>query len=124
MGFAGAKPYGQVIAVPDRQLSPREARGLQLYADRECSYCHQINGAGGHRVGPDLSNELAKHRTKDYIARYIRDPQSVNRTSVMPKYDLPQKDLDALADFIYSLDFRKNGMKTVSRSQAVSGGVK
>src|SRR5205823_4789700 len=66
MGFAGAKPYGQTFTVPDRPLSTSEQRGLFLYADRECAYCHQINGAGGRRVGPDLSNEIAKHRTRGY----------------------------------------------------------
>ena len=53
-GIRGAKPYGQTILVPDRQLTASEQRGLYLYADRQCAYCHQIDGQGGHRVGPDL----------------------------------------------------------------------
>ena len=120
-GFAGAKPYGQVIPVADRPLSPSETRGLFLYADRDCAYCHQIDGQGGHRVGPDLSNVIAKHRTKDYLVRYIHSPQSINRTSIMPKYDLPQADLEALADFILSLDFSRHPMKLMTRDQAMRG---
>ena len=120
MGFAGAKPYGQTIAVPDRPLTPTEARGLSLYTDRDCAYCHQIQGQGGHRVGPDLSNEIAKRHSKDFLKRYIRDPQSINRTSVMPKYNLPDADLDALADFILSLDFSKYPLKTMTREQALA----
>src|SRR5206468_1780537 len=116
MGFAGAKPYGQSILIPDRPLSASEQRGLYLYADRECAYCHQINGQGGHRAGPDLSNEVAKHRTQDYIARYIHNPQSINRTSIMPKYDLSDADLHALADFILALD---HPSKLVTRAQAL-----
>jgi quinol-cytochrome oxidoreductase complex cytochrome b subunit len=119
MGFAGAKPYGETIRVPDRQLTPSEQRGLYLYADRQCAYCHQIEGTGGHRVGPDLSNEVAKHHEVDYLMRYIHDPRSVNRTSIMPKYDLPEADLRALADFIRSLDFSKATAKTVTREQAM-----
>jgi ubiquinol-cytochrome c reductase cytochrome b subunit len=103
MGFAGAKPYGQVTPVPDRALTSSEQRGLYLYVDRQCAYCHQINGQGGHRVGPDFSNVIAKDRSADYLARYIRNPQSVNRTSIMPKYDLPPADLQALADFILAV---------------------
>lgn len=116
MGFAGAKPYGQTILIPDRPLSASEQRGLYLYADRECAYCHQINGTGGHRVGPDLTNEIAKHRTGDFIAQYIHNPQSIYRTSIMPKYDLSDADLHALADFVLSLD---HPTKVVTRAQAL-----
>jgi mono/diheme cytochrome c family protein len=121
MGFAGAKPHGQTFQIPDRALSATETRGLYLYADRDCAYCHQINGQGGRRVGPDLANATAKHRTPDYLARYIKNPQAINGTSIMPKYDLPDRDLSALADFILSLDSRQ--MKTVSRAQALAKGV-
>jgi mono/diheme cytochrome c family protein len=119
MGFAGAKPYGQTIIVADRQLSASEQRGLYLYADRECAYCHQIHGQGGRRVGPDLINEIAKHRTRDWLAAYIKDPRSINSTSIMPKYDLPESDLQALGDFILSLDFSKSGAKNLTRSEAL-----
>ena len=121
MGFAGARPYGQTIPVPDRPLTASESRGLFLYADRDCAYCHQIDGRGGHRRGPDLSNMVAKERTRDYLARYIHDPQSVNPTSVMPRYPLPQDDLNALADFLLALDHTP---ESVTRDQAMSGGVK
>src|SRR3954447_20003998 len=114
MGFAGARPYGQTIPVPDRALSTTEQRGLFLYTDRECAYCHQINGQGGHRVGPDLSNAIAKRRTSEYLANYIHDPQSVNATSIMPKYELPEADLKALADFILALDFSRYASKSVT----------
>jgi len=120
MGFAGAKPYGQTILVPDRALTASEQRGLYLYADRECSYCHQIDGQGGHRVGPDLSNEVAKRgHDVDYLKRYIKNPTDVNSTSVMPKYDLSDADLTALADFIRSLDLSKQPMRTVTRDEAM-----
>ena len=119
-GFAGVRPYGQFIPVPDRPLSASERRGLFLYADRECAYCHQVNGQGGHRVGPDLSNMVAKHRTREYLARYIKDPQAIKPTAIMPKYDLPQSDLDALADFVLSLDFSRYSMKVETRAEAMS----
>ena len=121
MGFAGAKPYGDTITVPNRQLTASEARGLALYANRQCAYCHQIDGQGGHRVGPDLSNEIAKHRSADFLMRYIQNPQSISSTSIMPKYDLPEADLQSLADFILALDFGKYGEKTVTREESRSG---
>ncbi len=85
-GFQGVRPYGQIIPVPDRPLTASAKRGLYLYADRECAYCHQIDGRGGHPVGPDLANMVAKHRTRDYLARYIKDPQAIKPTAIMPKY--------------------------------------
>ncbi len=117
MGFQGTRPYGQIFPVPDRPLTASEARGLHLYAERGCAYCHQILGKGGHRVGPDLSNIVAKGRTRDYLVRYIRNPQLVNGTSTMPKYDLPESDLEALADFVLSLDFSKYRTKILTREE-------
>ena len=124
MGFAGAKPYGQTVPVPNRALTASERRGLQLYADRDCAYCHQIDGDGGRRAGPDLSNIVNKGRTREYLARYIRDPQSISPTSNMPKYPLPEADLGALADFMLSLDLAKHGTRTVTREQALGREVK
>jgi ubiquinol-cytochrome c reductase cytochrome b subunit len=122
MGFAGAKPYGEVIPIPDRPLAASETRGLLLYAQRECSYCHQIAGRGGHRRGPDLSNMVAKDRTREYLAQYVKDPQSIDPRSAMPKYDLPDADLAALADFMLALDLGKHRMKTVTRAEALAAG--
>jgi quinol-cytochrome oxidoreductase complex cytochrome b subunit len=119
IGFEGARPYGQEVPVPDRTLTPGEARGLFLYVERECAYCHQINGQGGHRVGPDLANVVAKRRTKDYLVKYIRNPQAINSTSIMPKYDLPDADLEALADFLLALDFHRQSMKVLPRSEVL-----
>jgi ubiquinol-cytochrome c reductase cytochrome b subunit len=121
MGFAGAEPYGKVIPVPDRVLTSTEQRGLHLYVDRECSYCHQINGQGGIRRGPDMANMVPKHRSREYLAAYIKNPQAIDPASPMPKYDLPPGDLNALADFLLSLD--RTG-RTVTREEALAQGVR
>ncbi len=115
MGFVGTLPYGQIIPVPQRPLTANEARGLSLYVDRECAYCHQIQGRGGHRTGPDLSNILAKGRDVDYLVKFFKDPQAVSSTAIMPKYDLPDQDLRDLAEFILALDFRSYPMKILKR---------
>lgn len=117
MGFEGARAYGQVVVVPDRRLTPGETRGMYLFVNRECAYCHQIRGQGGHRTGPDLSNVAAKGRRREYLVRYIRNPQALSRTSIMPKYNLPQSDLEALADFVLALDFSKYEPRIVTREE-------
>jgi quinol-cytochrome oxidoreductase complex cytochrome b subunit len=119
MGFEGARPYGRIIVVPDRPLTVSETRGLRLFVDRDCAYCHQIRGKGGHRTGPDLSNVVAKGRTRDYLVRYIRNPQLVSPTSIMPKYNLPESDLQALADFLLALDFSRNPPKILKREEVL-----
>jgi ubiquinol-cytochrome c reductase cytochrome b subunit len=119
MGFEGASPYGRIVLVPDRRLTAAEARGLNLWIDRDCAYCHQIRGKGGHRAGPDMANVVAKGRTGDYLARYIRNPQLVSATSIMPKYNLPEADLQALADFLLALDFSKHPPKILNRKEVL-----
>lgn len=117
MGFASVRPYGETIPVPERTLSAHEMRGLFVYAERECAYCHQISGRGGNRVGPDLANVASKGRTADYLTRYVKNPQSVRSTSIMPKYDLSDKDVTALSEIMLSLDFSKYPMKIMTRKE-------
>jgi ubiquinol-cytochrome c reductase cytochrome b subunit len=121
MGFAGAGKYGKIIPVPDRQLNASETAGLRLFVDRECAYCHNINGKGGRIHGPDLANIGIKGRTRDWLMKYIKDPQSQYSWTLMPKYDLGEKELAALSDFILCLDFRSHEMKIVTREDAFTG---
>ena len=119
MGIANSRPYGEILKIPDRKLTPSEMAGLNVFVDRECAYCHHIMGAGGRREGPDLSNVVAKDRSKEWLKGFIKDPQSISPWSIMPKYDLTQQELNHLADFILSLDFRQFPAKTVSRENIV-----
>jgi ubiquinol-cytochrome c reductase cytochrome b subunit len=119
MGFEGARSYGDVIVVPDRQLTQSEQKGLKIYSNRECAYCHHILGRGGRIQGPDLSNVVVKNRTKDWLRRFIKDPQAISPWSIMPKYDLSQEELSDLADFILSLDFESYGAKRISRQEVI-----
>ena len=121
MGFAGTMPYGEILAVPDRQLTALEQQGMQLYVERECAYCHNINGRGGHAQGPDLANVVAKDRTRDWLMQYIKDPQKVSRWSIMPKYELQDSQLKGMADFVLALDFKRYPMKIITKEQALAG---
>lgn len=125
MGLAGSKPYGQVVAIPDRQLSPPEIKGVNVWVEKDCAYCHRIMGRGavGPRQGPDLSNVIAKDRTKDWLVKMIRDPKSVRRWTSMPKYDLTEEELNGLAEFILSLDFKRHGLRTIAREEVPKGNI-
>jgi ubiquinol-cytochrome c reductase cytochrome b subunit len=115
MGFEGARSYGNVIVIPDRQLTQTELAGLKIYTDRECAYCHHILGRGGRIQGPDLSNVVAKGRTKEWLQKFIKDPQAISLWSIMPKYDLKEQDLNNLSDFILALDFNQHAMRIINQ---------
>jgi ubiquinol-cytochrome c reductase cytochrome b subunit len=119
-GFAGGRSYGDIILAPDRALTQKEELGLQVYVKQDCAYCHQIQGQGGRRVGPDLANIKAKGRTPELLMAFIKDPQSQSRFSIMPKYDLKQEELAALSAFILALDFSKNNAKTIRKEEVVA----
>ena len=123
MGMANSKPYGHIIRIPDRKLTRTETTGLKVFVDRQCAYCHHIMGGGGRREGPDLSNVIAKDRSRDWLKKFIKDPQAVSPWSIMPKYDLTADELETLADFILSLDFKKYPVKTVTRKDVTQGNI-
>lgn len=120
-GFGGGRPYGDLIRVPDRPLTSTETLGLQAFVKNDCAYCHHIQGQGGRRVGPDLANVKAKGRTADYVAAFIKNPQSKSVWSIMPKYDIPEAELKALADFVLSLDFDRAGARAVTKEEVLKG---
>lgn len=123
MGIAGSKPYGQVVVVPDRKLTPTEVKGVATWVERDCAYCHRVMGRGalGPREGPDLSNVIAKDRTKEWLVDMIKDPKSISRWTSMPKYDLTEEELNALAAYVLSLDFQRYEVKTIARDDVVKG---
>jgi len=119
MGFSGAHDYGKTLLIPDRQLTQSEEKGMQIYVQQDCSYCHQTLGEGGRRVGPDISNIKAKGRTPEYLAKFVKDPQSESWFSIMPKYALKQEELSALADFMLALDFSETGWRRIAKEEVV-----
>lgn len=86
---------------PILKKDPVVAAGYRLYQDLKCSYCHSISGKGG-AMGPDLVR-VAGNRTEEWIARHLRDPQSVVPGSQMPKLDLLDEEVRSLVAYIVSL---------------------
>jgi ubiquinol-cytochrome c reductase cytochrome b subunit len=115
MAYMDVSPYNRTVTLPSRQLSAEEQRGLKLYVERECAYCHNILGEGGRRTGPDLSNVVRKKRSEKYLVGYIKEPMKLFSASTMPSYALNEEDLKSLASFLRSLDFA-GGVKPVSVS--------
>lgn len=80
--------------------SPTVVAGEKLFHSLGCIGCHAIAGVGG-TVGPDLSQERSKGRTRAWIAAQIHDPKKHFPGTVMPSFaSLDPADTDALVDFL------------------------
>ena len=77
--------------------------GRELFQTSGCVACHQIDGKGGS-VGPDLSGEGLRGRTREWLAAQLRDPKSHNPASVMPPFAaLGDEKIGKLAAYLQSL---------------------
>ena len=88
------------------------SRGQQVFQQNTCINCHAIQGVGGARVGPDLSNFGSRttigsgvmENTPENLRAWIVDPQRIKPGALMPGYpDLPAEDLQALVAYLEGL---------------------
>jgi nitric oxide reductase subunit C len=72
--------------------------GAALFKENICFDCHSLAGIGG-ATGPALDSVGLK-LDKDTIKKYVVNPQAVNPDATMPAFNLPESDIDAIADFL------------------------
>lgn len=89
-----------LYAVP--HVDPSVARGRALFAQHHCAACHRVHGEGAN-VCPDLSYVGDRRPDRDWHIRHFKDPQAVSPGSIMPKFPLPDKELNDLASYVLSL---------------------
>jgi cytochrome c oxidase subunit 2 len=77
------------------------ARGKELFVEQGCYGCHTM-GKMGTPIGPDLSAIGSKH-PQAYLERWVRDPSAQKPTAHMPKLDLTEEEVRALAAYLASL---------------------
>ena len=78
-------------------------RGRKLFDTLGCRECHAVNGQGG-KVGPDLSNEGDRGRSRQWLDVQIRNPRQHDPQTAMPAWDnLPRQQVDDLIDYLQSL---------------------
>ena len=75
--------------------------GQQLFFTQGCYGCHTV-GKVGTPIGPDLSHVGAQYELS-YLKGWLQDPASQKRTAHMPKIDLTEQEIQALAAYLSSL---------------------
>jgi len=80
-------------------ISQAGESGRLLYQKYNCTACHQFYGMGGY-LGPDLTNVMSAPGKGDL---YVRALLKVG-TDVMPNYDLPETEIDALVAYLTYVD--------------------
>lgn len=76
--------------------------GAAVFQTKGCMNCHALRGKGG-TFGPAL-DQVGGRKTKEEIARYIRDPRSVDPKAKMPpQKELSDRELDEVSKFLSSL---------------------
>ncbi len=113
-GAANAR-YGERVLIPYRGLSAIGLRGARVFAEKNCAYCHQVAGKEGRRQGPDMTGVSRRGRSRDWIQRFIYNARLYQPGTVMPRYEIPLEDLEALSLYLLSLDPRKGYLKAVDR---------
>jgi cytochrome c oxidase subunit II len=76
-------------------------QGTQLFFTQGCYGCHTV-GKVGTPIGPDLSHVGGQYGLS-YLTGWLRDPSSQKRTAHMPKIDLNEQEIQALAAYLSSL---------------------
>ncbi len=83
-------------------LSPTALMGKALFDKYGCVACHTMSGSGG-KIGPDLTDESRKGRSKDWIIVQMTDSKKHFPKSVMPPFTMfNSAQLNELADYLLS----------------------
>ncbi|HKP46393.1 MAG TPA: cytochrome c oxidase subunit II [Pyrinomonadaceae bacterium] len=91
----------------------QQARGQQVFLSSTCIMCHRIQGTdAGGAVGPDLTHVASRQtiaaatleNSRENLAHWILDSQSIKPGNHMPPNPLNNDDLQALLDYLQSLN--------------------
>ena len=101
----------ELISSPDALAgldAGRSQPGRDLFITH-CLKCHAINGVGG-TFGPELNSpcSVTEYWNPRLLSRFIAKAGSVRTGTRMPNFDsLPQKDIQALVDYLRSMAVHK-----------------
>lgn len=114
-----AEPFDRYVAWQRNQIqsavAPANAsqqRGQEVFLSTTCVMCHAINGtAAGSNIGPNLTHVGSRstiaaatmQNTREHMAQWITNSQRIKPGNRMPQNNLSPDDLQALLDYVQSL---------------------
>ncbi|HEY6659683.1 MAG TPA: cytochrome c, partial [Pyrinomonadaceae bacterium] len=114
-----AEPHEQFNAWRQNQTqtsappaSDSQKHGQQVFLSAPCVMCHAINGTpAGSNIGPNLTHIASRNmiaaatltNTRDHLAQWIKDSQSVKPGNKMPQNNFSEQDLQSLLDYLQNL---------------------
>jgi ubiquinol-cytochrome c reductase cytochrome b subunit len=94
-------PSSQTIT--STQISESDSKEAQLFRSMGCIGCHRVNSQGG-TVGPGLSSESLKGKSREWLITQIRDPKKHNPNTIMPAFSsATDQQLNEIVDYLKSL---------------------
>lgn len=107
-----------------KDLRGSQEEGERLFLTVGCLACHTHDGTGSHSLfgGGDLTGIAAK-RPAGFLARWLRNPSSVNPHHRMPEFDLTDAEVANLAHFLAGDDLASDAeaKSTAARGNAARG---
>jgi mono/diheme cytochrome c family protein len=98
----GALALASIAAEYGAIAQDRAQDGRRMFMEQGCYGCHTV-GKVGTPIGPDLSRVGAKY-SEAYLKNWLRDPQQQRPAAHMPKLELTEPQIAALAAFLASLN--------------------
>ena len=107
--------------VSTKGLAGPAKAGAKVFQDQGCLACHTVHGQGGD-IGPDLSDEGEKGRSKDWLTTQIRTPKKHDPTTAMPSFNtLPDNKVSELVAYLETLG-RADSDNNSAKSKPASDG--
>ena len=78
------------------------ADGAAVY-EKKCKMCHSVGGVGGPMAKNGGALDAVGAKGEAYIKDYVKDPKSKKADSKMPKANLSDEELGAVATYLMGL---------------------
>jgi quinol-cytochrome oxidoreductase complex cytochrome b subunit len=89
--------FGNVV----RNTPDFAVQAATLYQKNFCGNCHKVNGVG-QTTGPPL-NGLSQRRNEKWVIDHFGNPQAMSPGSPMPPYKFAPKDMEAMVNWLFTL---------------------
>ncbi len=108
--------------IPSTQVSESASKGAQLFHSLGCIGCHRVKGQGG-TIGPGLSSESLKSKSRTWLITQIRDPKKHDPNTIMPAFSsATDQQVNELVDYLQSLASSKSSSPGPPMSQLATMG--